>query len=147
MRRSAIEALVLLTCGLLAALYAAEVPQPAMTPRIGVLFPATLATSSHLLDAFLQGLRESGYIDGENMVLEVRAADGRQERLPDLASELVRLKVDVIVAGSTPGAFAAKNATGTIPIVIVLTGDPVASGLVSSLARPGGNLTGVTTIS
>ena len=132
---------------LVAAPLAAEAQQPAKTHRIGVLLPVTSAAGSHQLEAFRQGLREPGYIEGKNIVLEVRWAEGRHDRLPDLASELVRLTVDVIVAGSTPGALAAKNATGTIPIVIVLTGDPVASGLVTSLARPGGNLTGVTTLS
>jgi ABC-type uncharacterized transport system substrate-binding protein len=137
---------VVLTLNLTLATLAVE-GQQAGTHRIGVLLPSTAAATSHILDAFRQGLRELGYIDGKNIVLEVRWAEGRYDRLPDLASELVRLKVDVIVAGSTPGALAAKNATGTIPIVIVTTGDPVASGLVASLARPGRNLTGVTTLS
>ena len=124
---------------------AAEAQQPAKAHRIGVLSPSTALPSNQ--EAFRQGLRELGYIDGKNFVLERRSAEGRLDRLPELARELVRLKVDVIVAGSTPGALAAKNATGTVPIVVVLTGDPVASRLVASLARPGGNLTGVTTLS
>jgi putative ABC transport system substrate-binding protein len=91
-----------------------------------------------------QGLRELGYAEGHNLVIECRAAPGKAERIPDLAAELVRLNVDVIVAEGTLAAFAAKQATRTIPIVMVYVGDPVASGLVSSLGRPGGNVTGST---
>jgi hypothetical protein len=98
------------------------------------------------LDAFRQGLRDLGWTEGQNIAFEYRFAEGQLERLSTLAGELVRLKVDVILAGSTPGALAAKDATGTIPIVMVITGEPVASGLVASLARPGGNLTGVTAL-
>ena len=140
-------ALGALGLGLFAAPPAAAAQPAAKTHRIGVLLPSTSAESSHQLEAFRQGLRERGYIDGKNIVLEARFSEGRHDRLSALASELVRLKVDVIAAGATPGALAAKNATGTIPIVIVITADPVARGLVTSLARPGGNLTGVTTLS
>ena len=98
---------------------------------------------SHLYGAFRQRLRELGYVDGQNIAFEVRSAEGRAERLPDLAADLVRLKVDVIVAGGTPAPLAAKRATTAIPIVMASAGDPVGSGLVASLARPGGNVTGL----
>ena len=96
------------------------------------------------MEAFRQGLRELGWIEGQNIAIEVRAAEGKYDRLPGLAAELVRLKVDVIFASSTPAALAAKHATTTIPIVIGRVADPVGSGLVASLARPGGNITGWT---
>jgi putative ABC transport system substrate-binding protein len=126
--------------GLLAAPLAAEAQQAAKIARIGYL---GRKANSHLLAAFLQGLRDLGYVEGRNVVIEVRDAEGRNERLPALAAELVALKVDVIVAPSTPGAMAAKQATKTIPVVFTALADPVTSGLVTSLARPGGNITGV----
>ncbi len=97
-----------------------------------------------LLDAFREGLRELGYIEGKNVVIESRWASGHYDKLPALADELVRLKVDIIVTSATPGAMAAKNATSTIPIVIASSSDPVASRVVASLAHPGGNITGLT---
>ena len=97
-------------------------------------------------EALRQALRERGWIEGQNLALEYRYAEGDPSRLPRLAAELVRLKVDIIVTGSTPGVQAAKAATTTIPIIMVTAGDPVAQGLVSSMARPGGNVTGVTTL-
>jgi putative ABC transport system substrate-binding protein len=102
-----------------------------------------LASSSGVVESFRQGLRELGWVEGQNIVIDYRFAEGRHDRLPDLAAELVRLKVDVIVAGPTQFAVAAKNATGTIPIVMWAVGDPVGPGLVVSLARPGGNVTGL----
>jgi putative ABC transport system substrate-binding protein len=111
--------------------------------RIGFLSPLE---SPQYFAAFRQGLRELGYTEGQNIVIEYRSAKGMPERFPDLAAELVRLNVDVIVAASGGGALAVKNATSTIPIVIGTTGDPVASGLVASLARPGGNITGLTAL-
>jgi putative tryptophan/tyrosine transport system substrate-binding protein len=98
-----------------------------------------------LTEAFQQGLRQLGYIEGRNIVIEYRFADGREDRLPELAAELVRLNVDVIVASSTPATRAAQDATRTVPIVFVAVSDPVVSGIVASLARPRGNVTGVTT--
>ena len=95
-----------------------------------------------LFEAFRKGLRELGYVEGQNLKIESRWAEGHYDRLPGLAADLVRLKVDVIVTYGTPAAQAAKRVTGTIPIVMALIIDPVASGLVRSLARPGGNLTG-----
>ena len=101
-------------------------------------------TSRPLLDAFRQGLSEHGYVEGQNIVIEYRAADGKIERLPGRANELARLNIDLIVAGNTPAARAAQQATTTIPIVAPVMGDPVGDGLVASLARPGGNITGLT---
>jgi putative tryptophan/tyrosine transport system substrate-binding protein len=130
---------------LLATPLAAEAQQAAKVARIGYLSP-NLAASPHLRDAFLQGLRDLGYVEGRNVVIEYRDAEGKLERFPTLAAELVALKVDVILAeGGTLGPRVAMQATTTIPIVFV-AGDPVGSGLVTSLARPGGNVTGLTGI-
>src|SRR5262245_46193874 len=96
-----------------------------------------------MFHAFVQGLRDLGWVDGKSIVIELRSAEGRADRLPDLAADLVRVKVDVILTGSTPAAQAARKATGTIPIVMGTSGDPVRLGLVASLARPGGNVTGL----
>lgn len=114
--------------------------------RIGRLSPLSAETDSPNLEAFRKGLRELGWVEGKSFTIESRFADGKSERLPELAAELVRQRVDVILTGSNPGALAAKKATSTIPIVMVTTGDPVAAGLVTSLARPGGNVTGVTAL-
>jgi putative ABC transport system substrate-binding protein len=122
---------------LFAAPLAAEAQQAAKVPRIGWL-STNLAGGLHLREAFSQGLRDLGYVEGRNVVIEYRDAEGKLERLPALAAELVALKVDVIVAPSTVAALAARQATGTLPIVSVA----VTSGLVTSLARPGGNITG-----
>lgn len=115
-------------------------PQPHRRPRVGLLSPTARGARD---EAFVQGLREHGYVPGANVDVEMRFADGMSERLPLLAGELVRLGVDVLVAGSTIGGIAAKRATATIPIVFAGSSDPVAGGLVSNLARPGGNVTGV----
>src|SRR2546425_12677017 len=125
---------VILTLSLVLVPLPVEAQQAA---KIGFL-TANLAANPHLQEAFLQGLRDLGYIEGRNVVIEYRDAEGKPERLPALAAELVGLKVDVIVAIGTPHALAAKQATKTIPIVFVAVGDPVTSGLVPSLARPGG---------
>jgi putative ABC transport system substrate-binding protein len=118
--------------------------QPAKVPRIGYLQPAAPQNnSSPFLEDFRQGLRDLGYIEGKNVQLEVRWGEGKLERLPALAAELVGLKVDVIVAVTSPSVMAAKQATQTIPIVMPLSSDPVGDGLVKSLARPGGNITGL----
>ena len=124
---------------------AAEAQQAAMTARIGYL-AANLTVSPHMNEAFRQGLRDHGYVDGRSVVTDYRSAEGKLERLPALAAELVALKVDVIVASDTPAAQAAKQATTTTPIVFAATGDPVTNGLVRSLARPGGNVTGLSLI-
>jgi putative ABC transport system substrate-binding protein len=128
--------------GLLAAPRASEAQQAAKVARIGYL-AANLAASPHLREAFLQGLRDLGYVEGRNVVIEYRDAEGKYERYPALATELVALKVDVIVVTSTPAAAVVKQATRTIPIVFTWAADPVGSGLVTSLARPGGNITGL----
>ena len=131
--------------GLLAAPLAAEAQQADKTARIGYLSP-NLATGPHLREAFRKGPRDLGYVEGRHLVIEYRDAEGKVERLPALAAELVALKVDVIVTegGSTVVPLAAKRATRTLPIVFASVADPVGSGLVTSLARPGGNVTGLT---
>ena len=134
-------------CAMLFALsVSAYAQQPKKVSRVGfLLFPSRSAVAESL-DAFRQGMRELGYVEGKNIVAEYRYADGKFDRLPDFAGELVRLKVDVIVAGGGFQAIqSAKNATSTIPIVMTGTADPVANGLILSLARPGGNITGPTT--
>jgi putative tryptophan/tyrosine transport system substrate-binding protein len=113
--------------------------------RIGILEPIPAARNAANLDALRKGLRDLGYVEGRNLIIEYRSADGRADRFPELASELVRLKVDLIVARGTPATSAAKNATATIPVVMATMGDPRLN--VASFARPGGNVTGVTTFS
>jgi putative tryptophan/tyrosine transport system substrate-binding protein len=136
-----------LVLGLLASPLAAEAQPAPKIARIGYLSP-NLGGSPRLSEAFRQGLRDLGYIEGRNVVIEFRDAEGKPERFPALAAELVALKVDVIVTtGGTPAALAAKQATKTIPIVFTATADPVGSGLVTSLARPGGNVTGLSNLS
>jgi putative tryptophan/tyrosine transport system substrate-binding protein len=126
--------------------YSASAQQPKKVPRIGYLTPSNPATESTRAEAIRLALRELGHIEGQNIAIEYRYTEGMQDRLPELAAELVRLKVDIIVvAGGSGPIRAAKNATKTIPIVMVGVGlDPVAAGLVESLARPGGNVTGIT---
>jgi putative ABC transport system substrate-binding protein len=136
-----------LTGGLLAAPLAAEAQQATTVARIGLLSSGSVNSpeAQVMLNAFQQELRELGYIQGQNIVVEYRAAEGEMGRLPSLASDLARLKVDLIVAAATPAARAAQRATSTLPIVAVAAmGDPIADGLVASLARPGGNVTGNT---
>ena len=121
--------------------------QPAgQIPRVGLLSPYSGPATSLFHETFRQGLRELGCVDGHNIVLEYRSAEGRNERLPALAAELLGLKVDVIVTSSTPAALAAKQATRTIPVVFTAVADPILSGLVASYAQPGGNVTGLTHI-
>jgi len=123
----------------------AQAQQAQKIPRIGFLLAPSRSATAEPLDAFRQGLRELGYVNGQNIVIEYRYAEGQFDQLPTLAAELVRLKVDLIVAaGGIQAIRPAKNATSTIPIVMTGTTDPVASGLVASLARPAGNITGVT---
>ncbi len=124
----------------------AEAQQPTKVPRIGFLGAVSPSASSALIEAFRQGLRELGYVEGKNIVIEWRHHEGKLDRLPALAAELVRLKVDVIVTAGPPATRAAKEATATIPIVMANDGDPVGTGLVASLARPGGNITGLSTL-
>jgi ABC-type uncharacterized transport system substrate-binding protein len=124
----------------------AEAQETGKAPRIGFLFFGFPGPSREL-DAFRQGLRELGYTEGQNIVIEYRFAGGRAERLPELATELVRLKPDVLVTPGTPASLSAKRATSTIPIVFAGVADAVGAGLIASLARPGGNITGLTSIS
>jgi putative ABC transport system substrate-binding protein len=114
------------------------------TPRIGYLSGSSASSNSPRRDAFRQGLRELGYVDGQNIAIEYRYAEGNLDRMPDLAGELIRLGVDVIVSGTEQGIRAAQKATKTIPIIVVATGDPVGSGFAASLAQPGANITGTT---
>jgi putative ABC transport system substrate-binding protein len=134
--------------GILLTTPAAGAEQPAKAPRIGVLLPGNPATAARnpRMQAFYQALRGFGWVEGQNVAIERRYAEGELGRLTDLAIELARLHVDVIVTASTPPAKAAKAATTSIPIVMLDPGDPVATGLIASLARPGGNVTGVTSI-
>jgi putative ABC transport system substrate-binding protein len=122
----------------------ARAQAPGKVSRVGVLSPVAYDSDSAELGAFRQRLADLGWVAGRNLELVLRDADGKYDRLPDVAAELVRLKVDVIVTITTPGAEAAKRATSTIPIVMAGSGDPVQRGLVASLARPGGNITGLT---
>ncbi|KRT71644.1 MAG: hypothetical protein XU13_C0041G0021 [Candidatus Rokubacteria bacterium CSP1-6] len=122
----------------------AAAQQPGKVPRIGYFSAGSPSSAPHLLEAFRKGLRELGWVEGQNIVIDYRFAEGRFDRLPDLAAELVRLKVDIIVAVATQGVAAAKNATETIPIVMISgSADPVGLGFIASLARPGGNVTGL----
>jgi len=132
-------------CSMLLALpFPAQAQQPGKIPRIGYLSVLSPSSDSSRIEAFRQGLRELGYFEGQNIAIEPRYADGNLTRLPDLAGELVRLKVDVIVVGGSTATRAAKNASKLIPIVMAHGSDPVELGYVASLARPGGNITGLT---
>lgn len=144
MRKAALSSLSVI---LLATAVTAEAQQPKQVPRVGFLVPGSPSSYSDRIEAFRQGLRELGHVEGQNIIIEYRYTEGKSDRLPVLASELVQLKVDVIVTGTTPAIQAVKNTTSTIPIVMAEVADPVAVGLVASLARPGGNITGLTTLS
>ena len=124
----------------------AEAQQANAIPRIGYLTLGSASSTSPNLEAFSLGLRDLGYIDGKNIQIESRYADGKFDRLPSLVAELMHLKVDAFITGTLIATRAIKQASTTIPIVIVLSVDPVATGLVDSLARPGGNITGVTNL-
>jgi putative ABC transport system substrate-binding protein len=124
----------------------AEAQQPTKVPRIGILVGSSLSANAARIDAFRQGLRELGYVEGKNIAIEFRSAEGKFDRLPDLAAELVSLKVDVIVTTGPIVNRPAKEATSTIPIVMGFDHDPVGNGFVASLARPGGNMTGLSNL-
>ena len=141
--RKKILAIALATLAL-ASVQIAETQQTAKVRRIGLLSGGLRGPT---LEAFRQGLRELGYIEGQNIIIEYRFAQGKEDRLLDLAAELVRLKVDVIVTPSTLEALAAQQATRAIPVVMAASSDPVGTGLVASLARPGGNITGLAVMS
>jgi putative tryptophan/tyrosine transport system substrate-binding protein len=142
------KSLWILTVLVLASMHLAEAQQPKKVPRIGYLSNVDPATESNRSEALRLALRELGYIEGENIATEYRYAEAKRDRYPGLLAELVRLKVDIIVTTGVPPTRAAKNATKTIPIVMMGGGgDPVEAGLVESLARPGGNVTGITNLS
>jgi len=134
---------LVVTCAMCGAVAEA---QPTKNPRIGYLTANSLSAMAARNEAFRQGLRELGYVEGKNIVIEYRYAEGKLDRLPALAAELVRLKVDIIITGGPPATPTAKEATVTIPIVMTQVGDPVANGFVASLAQPGGNITGLSTL-
>jgi len=142
----AVRCIVTLTLSFLVAPLAVTAQPRSTVPRIGILIPGTITEGSNpLWEAFQQGLHDLGYVEGKTIVLEYRFAAGQNERLPALAAELMRLPVDVLVTAGS-GALAAKRATATIPIVFTVFADPVAEGLVASLARPGGNITGLSDV-
>jgi ABC-type uncharacterized transport system substrate-binding protein len=138
------RAFIVTMAGLLAAPLAAGAQQPRDSARIGVLSSSSPRREQGYLAAFQQGLRDLGYSEGKNVLIDRRYAAGQFDTLPELAAELVRLKVDILVVTGTPAALAAKNATHLIPIVMVTAADPMGTGLITSLARPGGNVTGLT---
>jgi putative ABC transport system substrate-binding protein len=137
---------VSITLMIFAAAFTADAQQPKRVPRIGYLCPTRPSSLLARTEAFRQGLKELGYIEGESIALEYRWAEGKIDRLPDLAAELVRLKVDAIVTCGPVATRSAKEATATIPIVMTFDSDPVGNGFVASLARPGGNITGLSTL-
>jgi putative tryptophan/tyrosine transport system substrate-binding protein len=143
MQRSAIGVMVTFMLGILAAPLVTAAQPAAKIPRIGILMSATPAASQHFLEAFRHGLREQGWVEGQNIFLEPRWAEGKPERFPDLVAELIQLKVALLFTPNTSATYAAQAATRTIPIVAIV-GDPVGAGFVASLARPGGNITGLT---
>ena len=133
-----------LALAVLAAAPRADAQRPAKIHRVGMLMPVRAADAASNVEAFRKGLRELGYVEGQHIITELRYSDGRDERLRDMAAELAGLKVDIFVTWGTPAARAAKAASRTIPIVMAAAIDPVGTGLIASLARPGGNVTGVT---
>jgi ABC-type uncharacterized transport system substrate-binding protein len=142
------EIIVLTLCTMLfASVLPGQAQQANKSPRIGMLISGSPSTHRSRIDAFRQGLRELGYVEGRNIAIEYRYADGKFERLPELAAELVRVKVDIIVTSGSIVTPVAKKATSTIPIVMAQDNDPVATGGVASLARPGGNITGLSQMS
>jgi putative ABC transport system substrate-binding protein len=131
---------------ILAIVHIAQAQQPTKIPRIGLLSTGSPSSSKEEIEPFRQGLRDLGYIEGQNIAIEYLYSEGVAERLPNLAAELVQLKVDIIVVGGSPSTQATKNATKTIPIVMANVTDPVGLGLVASLAHPGGNVTGLSNV-
>jgi ABC-type uncharacterized transport system substrate-binding protein len=138
--------LIALAAGVLTPLASLAEQRPARVPRIGFLGNSTAALEANLVGPFRDGLRDLGYVEGRSILIEYRWAEGKYERFPELIAELVALEVDVIVTAGTPAALAVKRATTRIPIVIAAVGDPVGTGLVASLSRPGGNVTGLAAI-
>src|SRR5262245_28707832 len=145
MRPTAIVLIIPLALGFLMVPLPTHAQQATKIPRIGYV-STNLAVNPHLVEAFRQGLRDLGYVEGRDIVIEYRSAEGQLERFPALMADLIALKVDVIVAANTRATLAAQHATSTIPIVFAGPADPVTSGLVTSLAQPGGNLTGMSAL-
>ena len=141
---SAIRCIVTLVLSLLTAPLTSQAQQVARLPRLGLLMPGSASGYAVRLEAFRHGLRDLGYVEGHNITLEYRFNEGQFDRNPDLVAELVQLPVDVLVVDGTTAIRAAQHATTTIPIVMTVSGDPVGAGLIASLARPGGNITGLT---
>ncbi len=139
--------ITLVGVGLVVAPLTADAQQAAKVPRIGFLGNSTAALEANLVGPFREGLRDLGYVEGQTILIEYRWAEGQYERFPVLIAELIALKVDLIVTAGTPAALAVRKATTSIPLVMVAVGDPIGVGLVASLARPGGNSTGLTSIS
>ena len=141
------KAFGLTLCAVLFALcVSAQAQQPTKVPRIGFLIASSPSPVSARLEAFRQGLRELGYVEGKSIVIDYRWAEGKVDRMPDLAAQLIGLKVDIILSTGPQSTRAAKEATSTIPIVMGFDNDPVGNGFVASLARPGGNITGLSTL-
>lgn len=140
------RAFIATAIAILVAPLAAEAQQSAKVPRIGFLGNSTAALEANLVGPFREGLRDLGYVEGRNILIEYRWAEGRYDRFPALIAELIALKVEVIVTAGTPASLAVKEAKTSIPLVMVAVGDPVGSGLVASLARPGGTFTGLVSI-
>ena len=145
MKKAAVPS-ILVAVVLLVVAVIAEAQQPGKIPRIGFLGNSTAALEENLVEPFRQGLRDLGYVEGRNILIEYRWAEGKYERFPTLIAELIALKVDVIVTAGTPASLAVKKATTSIPLVMIAVGDPVGTGLITSLAHPGGNITGLTSI-
>src|SRR3989338_11108639 len=137
----------LLTTALLTIVPFVEAQQPTKVPRIGFLGNSTAALEANLVGPFRDGLRDLGYVEGQNILIEYRWAEGKYERFPTLIAELIASKVELIVTAGTPATLALKKATTSIPLVMVAVCDPVGTGIVASLNRPGGNITGLTSIS
>src|SRR5262249_54859787 len=140
---SAVGVIVPLALRLLATPPPSQAQPAAHVPRLGLLIPSAVSAVASRLEAFRQGLRDLGYVEGRTITLEYRFADGQADRLPALVADLVRVPVDVLVVGGAVALRAAQHAATTIPIVMAVSGDPVGAGLVASLARPGGNITGL----
>ncbi len=147
MRLKTVRLVVMLALVILTAPLIAEAQQPKNVPRIGLLITNSRSSESTSIEAFHRGLQELGYVEGQNIVIEYRYADGKLDQLPQFAAELVRLNVEVIVTSGSPPTHAAQQATKTIPIVMAVVGDPIEAGFVASLAKPGGNITGLTVMS
>lgn len=139
--------LLILAMAIVGAPLGAEAQQAGKVPRIGFLGNTTPVLEANLVGPFREGLRDLGYVDGQNIVIEYRWADGKYDRFPALIAELLAQKVDVVVTAGTPATLAVKKATTSVPLVMIAVGDPVGTGIVPSLSRPGGNITGLTSIS